>query len=1634
MEYGKYCPNKNLPEWKEMVEAVGENRAYYLWMQNKGNSLDKAPNGNESKLFKDLLDLNKGDRNKTIQDKSVVYTPEFSTEFLNLELDSNEEVTIDSYKQNTPVLPLTKDKKININTRTVIIDSGSFIKARHRDFINDPDIPRALVNLFQDSNIEMRIEYLENGVEGDPNIYMAYNQDEDYILINSKKWNQQDLKYNIESVIHEIVHAYTVRLLNIYQNNPELLSESDRQSVKQIVDLYEEVKKLFRNYSPVQSLYGLQSVQEFVAELFVNKSFDKLLQKNIKVFESRKRLSTNKYRNFIFKLQNAINRILNAICDFILSKLDKKREVNLQELDEVKKSILRILNNNIYGGRSVINKLYESINASEDTTLYHREMQPVVDKTYSKIQQGLKNRLESIKRYSTKNPKVWRQLQLLIQQLSNSEAEEGILQFIEHINDTINDSIQFLNRPIEEINAKQIRQLAKDYVGFYKPMMDEIQYLLDTTDIFNSLDNYAQIVENFNTLSRQMDRVNNRFRNVLKSKGYSYLQDFLREQGMPEDIIQETIQWLDDPKHDSSIIMNWFGMASESNNAVIQSIAKLLNDTKNATDRGTMEIGIKLMKTLNVAKQKYGNDVQKLLYERLDDGTYSGYRVQKLNRGQMRKDMKQFLDELVSKLNLERDKDGRIVLPQDEDIQKQYFDALNDWYSKHANRKYKPEYYALRNSMLSMATRDAEQEIQGYIDQIVDPITINGVVYENLLSDSEYEQLIQLRKQKRLLANSYNVDGSIKTGVDAQIAKELQAFNEKVRPNVKYRPDKARYNKDRAAVAKRYGEDSKELKLWEYRNTKQQFTEEFYELLDKVARSSQQSEQYQKIKEIRRQILQLYKDPHTGKIDVDKLSDVEKAQIRDLDEKLAQERIPTEKQEGLQFKDVAEIIFTSQYHRDMEAARQAGTQAYNDWFNANHYEDSRGRMHPASYYTEIRPVNPTHIETAPGDKYTTLDVDSNWYNKDWEEGGPAIQPNKKLYDNSKAYDAVMSKPEVKALYDVIEEVMNEANSFISFLQFSNDNKMPQISARLAQALARKDTLLGKLGYIFEDFATTKEDDLDFIEENSMPNGDPIRVIPTRFIKMLEDPNTISTDAVYAVLQYYNMALNYRNMQSKQDEVELLLSLLKSTRMKTRKGIKQEGSSNVYNQAQLLVDRLMYGRNRQIYEVNVLGNKVNVSKILDIVRYFITKVNLSGNLWSIATSFFTDATYTTLESRLGRFFNKCDFRFARKEFLRQLPNMLENVGNPVPKGKLAYLMLLNQVVKSNQEVFDRLDQSQVLRAINQNFWFAGYTQSDYTVKSHTVLSIYHNYRFVEGIGFLSEQQYIDRFYSQDRNKGRIQFEQLPVTLYDVYEEDAKGDVAVNKRYQEYITDKLLNDVRNRINILSRRIDGTLREVDKAGVHANSLASYIVMHRNFMIQGLTNRFKKKQFNLDLGVIEEGWYRTTGKFLANIIKDRHFALTQLLADYDNLQPYEQYAVDKVAKELMIVAGSTLVAVVMASLVDGDDDYDMWVTQAATYIAMRSAFEFRTMYNPLEFVALIKSPTAAFTWLDNASNFINLFNPFSYFGNRTPFTIIDRGAYEGMPIILRNIIKVTPFRSIFEAQDPKSKRNYLQNQLMNF
>lgn len=1680
------CPNKNLPEWKELERVVPE-VAYTVWDLNNGHGIDKAPNGEPSILFQDLLDHFDGDREEAIKTKVKVFTNEFKNWFNNRSVtflkqdngsidylfSTNPELekvgTKDEYKQylNT-IFPNSKVSEVYWHGTDSDFSEGIQNTKKGKG----SGAPETKKEMYFNRQPWASLQYI-SGINRKIPDKDGYNNwvklwwELKEILGNGRMQNDDWKSIVIgPDIRQEIPNKKGVFNRNEGGENGSFLKERKARygyENKSDKEFFEEVfgirygKDTFQdwvnnNANIFRQIWNTKQVKKGMYPVLLNIQ-NPIVEQNQNTYyeEERKLMTSAKQNNNDSIISNSSKNEFNSD---VIVMLYPQKDVHIlgtyqdiQQFKEWKKTsnASKIVDEN---GEPLLSELLSSstvtYNPEDFTPIPQEDMRVIneVTKLYEKIQKGLKDRLNSIKRYTVKNPKVWNQLQTTIQQLANSETEEGIYQFLQHIDESINDSIKFLSKPTKNISAKQIRQLSNDYIGFYKPLMDDIIYLFDTTDIFKDKPNYDTIKELANALSQQIDSVNNKFINVLKSKGYSMLQQYLTELGMPQNMIQDTINWLDDPKHDSSLFMDWFGISSNSNNAVQQIIAKLLNDAKNATDRETMEVGIKLVKLVNAAKEKYGNDVQKLLYEKLDDGTYSGNKVSPLNSGQLKRDQRQFMDKLAEKLGISKDNNNMYVLPQNEDIQKKWFDELTKWYADRAQRRYKAEYYILRNKMLSMKTRDAEREIQSMIDGITQSMTINGIQYENLLTEAEYKQLESLRKQKRLLSNIFNIDGSEKTGIDRVIADELTAFHEEVNKHIKYDIDKDKYEKDLAKVIERYGGETAEVQLWKQRNTVTRYTQDFYDRIANLESDSANKDPestYQKLRNRRRQLQNLYKDPHTNKIDINSLSDDEKRSLLQLDQDIANAYTATQKTKGAdKFSNFAEIVNTEQYYHDMEQARNAGVQAYNEWFNNNHYEDVRGFMHPASYYTELRPLPEfaqQYTETVPSSKYSKILESSEWYNPEFDENGPAIQPNKKYYDNSKAYNEVMNKPEVKELYNEITNIMNEAMSFISFLANSNENMMPQIEARFMQVLNRKDGILNKLKYAVEDFAITKEDDLDFVKEfSTMPNGDPIKVIPTRFITPLEDTNSISTDAVSAVVQFYNMAANYKNMSAKQDEVELMLNLLRQLSIRTSKELKGPGSTNVYKQSQLLVDRLMYGRNKTPIEGNVLGYDINFGKALDIIRGFITKVNLSGNLWSIGTSFFTDATYTTLEAKMGRYFDLEDLNFAKSEFARELPNMMQNIGNPNPKGRLPYLLMLNQVVKDNRELFDRLDQSQVLRSINQNFWFAGYIQSDYTVKSHTLLSIYHNYRLVDNEGFMSKQQYIDKFYPNDRKKGAVEFKQLTTTLYDAYIELPNGDVVVDDKYKSLITDRLLNDVRNRIEIISRRIDGTIREVDKAAVHANAMASYLVLHRNFMISALHDRFKPKQYNLDLQTIEEGYYRSTGRFLKNIIANRHFAIKQLLADYNNMQEYEQYAVRRVLNELVLIAASTVVALTIASIVDGDDDYDTWLIQSITYLAMRSAFEFRTMYNPFEFMALIKSPTAAFNWFDNISSFINLINPASYIGDRTPFTIIDRGVYKGMPVILKNIIKVTPFKSIVEAQDPKSKRNYLQNQLMNF
>ena len=74
-----FCPNKNLPEFKEMSSIFGEEMATRLWVSNKGFPLTEATNGEPSKLFQQFI--NDGlTREEALKYKARLHTVDFITQ------------------------------------------------------------------------------------------------------------------------------------------------------------------------------------------------------------------------------------------------------------------------------------------------------------------------------------------------------------------------------------------------------------------------------------------------------------------------------------------------------------------------------------------------------------------------------------------------------------------------------------------------------------------------------------------------------------------------------------------------------------------------------------------------------------------------------------------------------------------------------------------------------------------------------------------------------------------------------------------------------------------------------------------------------------------------------------------------------------------------------------------------------------------------------------------------------------------------------------------------------------------------------------------------------------------------------------------------------------------------------------------------------------------------------------------------------------------------------------------------------------------------------------------------------------------------------------------------------------------
>ena len=208
--------------------------------------------------------------------------------------------------------------------------------------------------------------------------------------------------------------------------------------------------------------------------------------------------------------------------------------------------------------------------------------------------------------------------------------------------------------------------------------------------------------------------------------------------------------------------------------------------------------------------------------------------------------------------------------------------------------------------------------------------------------------------------------------------------------------------------------------------------------------------------------------------------------------------------------------------------------------------------------------------------------------------------------------------------------------------------------------------------------------------------------------------------------------------------------------------------------------------------------------------------------------------------------------------------------------------------------------------------------------------------------------------------------------------------------------------------------------RAAAERNAIFAMALLFRKFIAPGVARRYKKKSYVERMGDYTEGYYRTTGRFLTNLIRDIKVYKTAVLSeDWGKLTKEEKANIVKTVNDLVFLV---LAIAMVALLSGGDDDDDNWTKDFITYQMMRFQTEILFFTPKLdESWSILRSPFASMTLLQNV---IDTFDQLAH-----PTERYQRGPWKGhlkYEKIMWNYVPV--MRSLYQTRDIKNSMKFLE------
>lgn len=644
-----FCPNLSNPqinsEFNELIDAFvdmfegdrnqAEKMAYYLWNKNEGYSVDRAPNGEPSKLFQSHLEALNGDRGEAIrqtaksliQGKShdnitveteptrpqeIVEEPESAYEDpideLSVYQDADEYVVtkLADYMSNHPNM---SDADINIKRREFI---NEYVQKKQRQIMNDTALKIAdafglkqqkdgtwTIEGKKDHLTELRLEFVKS-LGGDTEALIEWNSNSvsAHHLIRIGVDKGDPTTFN-----HEMAHYYirTFWKSKLIQAALKMVSKPGMTDAEREEALVEKMVDI-----SVENVYGTVFDNDNFFHTFWNKFANMLYNIfNIKTNTVRKQLMQNVTKAFMLNEQlSAIEdeRVLfdmaeqtmysKATAKFRSRKQKKEAEPTYRRTferqdEQITESIIKHTEakDKAYHRRGGINET-QIIKLQDAVYSVRRSAKRIKDAIAAhRVDEAFHEKAELILNYMDRAvEEVADAVNAFNSAVSNNYRE---FVYMRYPNGTIVYTPQGNHR--EKITFTHLVNIKSDILSFHENLIGSIGKMLNdvaATKGFSS-DDIDRIRDKYNTLklSEQISRFRSTFDNALDKACIRDIIDYIDKNVPLEDDMKQRLKinmlkWLKDQNDfgDVSIYEQWVGLGSHSKSPVIRMMQDIIND------------------------------------------------------------------------------------------------------------------------------------------------------------------------------------------------------------------------------------------------------------------------------------------------------------------------------------------------------------------------------------------------------------------------------------------------------------------------------------------------------------------------------------------------------------------------------------------------------------------------------------------------------------------------------------------------------------------------------------------------------------------------------------------------------------------------------------------------------------------------------------------------------------------------------------------------------------------------------------------------------------------------------------------------------------------------------------------------